>query len=92
MPDGIKKATFGSSYVDRFSTALPERTPKAINVHIAFEEALKLYFSLGQALAQINSYNRSTKRGRNAGVNLCVYTERKRIAVVEGTVSKRAAE
>ena len=63
MAGGIKKKiTLGSARIDRFSPPLPEGTSKAINVHISFEEALKLHLSLGQALAQLNSYNRSTKR------------------------------
>jgi hypothetical protein len=45
-----RKTTFGTSHVDHFSPALPEATPKAINVHLSFEEALKLHLSLGQLL------------------------------------------
>jgi len=77
------KVTFGSAMVDHFSPKLTD-APKAINVHVSFEEALKLHLSLGQALGKLNSYNRSTKQGRDAAVNLCIYTQQGRIAVVEG--------
>jgi hypothetical protein len=77
------KATFGSAMIDHFSPKLTD-SPKAINVHVSFEEALKLHLSLGQALGKLNGYNRSTKQGRDAAVNLCIYTQQGRIAVVEG--------
>ncbi len=77
------KVTFGSATVDHFSPKLND-VPKAINVNVSFEEALKLHLSLGQALGKLNSYNRSTKQGRDAAVNLCIYTQQGRIAVVEG--------
>ncbi len=34
MADAKRKSTFGSSNIDHFSPALPEGTPKAINVTI----------------------------------------------------------
>ena len=86
-----KKATFGSAMIDHFSPPLTD-APKAVNVHVSFEEALKLHLSLGQALARLNSYNRSTKQGRSAAVNLCIYTQKGRIAVVEGKAHKIAAD
>ncbi len=84
-----KKVTFGSATVDHFSPKLTD-APKAINVHVSFEEALKLHLSLGQALGQLNSYNRSTKQGRDAAVNLCIYTQQGRIAVVEGKTQSKS--
>jgi hypothetical protein len=42
-----RKSTFGSSYIDHFSPALPTGTPKAINVTLSFEEALKLHLKPG---------------------------------------------
>jgi len=92
MPSNIKrKTTYGSSYIDHFSPALPEGTPKAINVILSFEEALKLHLSLGQLLGHLNGYNRSTADGKRTAVNLCVYTQAMRIAVVEGKVRKGGA-
>lgn len=86
-----RKSTFGSSYIDHFSPALPEGTPKAINVTLSFEEALKLHLSLGQLLGHLNGYNRSTSDGKRMAVNLCVYTQQKRVAVVEGKIRKPGA-
>lgn len=86
-----RKSTFGSSNVDHFSPALSGGTPKAINVILSFEEALKLHLSLGQLLGHLNGYNRSTSDGKRTAVNLCVYTNHQRIAVVEGKIRKPGA-
>lgn len=91
MATAKRKSTFGSSNIDHFSPVLPEGTPKAINVTLSFEEALKLHLSLGQLLGHLNGYNRSTSDGKRMGVNLCVYTNPKRIAVVEGKIRKPGA-
>jgi hypothetical protein len=80
-----QKKTFGSVRIARFSPALPAGTPKAINLHISFEEAMRLHLGLGQALAKLNSYDRSTKAGRRSAVNLCLYTDKHRITINEGT-------
>jgi hypothetical protein len=42
-----RKVTYGSAYISHFSPDLPAGTPKAINVVLSFEEALKLHLSLG---------------------------------------------
>jgi hypothetical protein len=83
-----RKSTFGSCTVDHFSPALPEGTPKAINVVLSFEEALKLHLSLSQILGHLNGYNRATTDGKRAAVDLCIYTQVNRIAVVEDKVRK----
>jgi hypothetical protein len=83
-----RKVTFGSANVDHFSPPLPESTPKAINIVLSFEEALKLHLSLGQLLGHLNGYNRSTTDGKRSAVNLCVYTQAERIAVVEDKIRK----
>jgi len=85
--NGIRqKETFGGANVDHFSPPLPEGTPKAINMTLSFEDALKLHLSLGQILGKLNSYDRSTKAGRRSAVNLCVYTQVSRMVVVEGKI------
>jgi hypothetical protein len=78
-----QKQTFGGARVDHFSPPLPEGVPKAINIVLSFEDALKLHLSLGQLLGKLNSYDRSTSVGRRTAANLCVYTQVKRIVVVE---------
>jgi hypothetical protein len=65
MSDQIPtKKSFGSVRVNRFSPPKEAEWPKAINVHISFEEAMRLHLGLGQILGKLNSYDRSTKRGR----------------------------
>jgi hypothetical protein len=66
--------------------------PKAVNVHLSFEEALKLHLSLGQLLGHLNKYNRSTRRGRRTCANLCVYLEKNRVTVQEGLLRAGRAE
>jgi hypothetical protein len=52
--------------------------------------SLKLRLSLGQALAKLNSYNRSTTAGKRSAINLCVYTRKRRITVNESQLSRPA--
>jgi hypothetical protein len=87
MADNIKtKKSFGSVRGSRFSPPLPASVPKAINIHISFEEDMRLHLGLAQALGKLNAYDRSTKRGRQTAVNLCLYTEKSRITINEGVV------
>jgi hypothetical protein len=85
MPNPIKrKKTFGSVTIDHFSPQPAAESPKAVNIHLSFEEALKLHLGLGQLLGHLNGYNRSTRAGRRSAVNLCVYPHKQRITVDEG--------
>jgi len=89
MPNDIKtKQSFGTVKVDHFSPARKEEWPKAINVVLSFEEALKLHLGLGQALGKLNGYDRSTKRGRDSAVNLCMFTDVESLTVTESQVRK----
>lgn len=58
--------------------------PKALNVHITFEEAMRLHLGIGEALAKLNKYDRSTKEGRQSAVNMCIFLEKHRITTNEG--------
>lgn len=82
------KQTFGGVSVAHISPPVGAGVPKSMNVHLSFEEALKLYFGLGQLLGRLNSYNRSTGPGRRAAANLCVYPHKLRITVNEGQLRK----
>jgi len=82
------KKSFGSLVVERISPALDPENPPAINIYLSFEEALKLYFGLNQALAKLNSYNRATTEGKRAAVNLCLYTDKRRMTINEGKLPK----
>jgi hypothetical protein len=89
MASEIKtKKTFGTLDVARISPAPKLGSPRALNIHLSFEEALKLHFGLGQALAKLNSYNRSTTGGKRASVNLCVFTDINRLTINEGVLPK----
>jgi hypothetical protein len=59
-----------------------------LNCVLSFEEALKLHLSLGQLLAHLNGYDRSTTKGRRTAVNLCVHTQVRRVVVVEDKTLK----
>jgi hypothetical protein len=51
MPNPIKrKKTFGSVTIDHFSPEMAAAAPVAINIHLSFEDALKLHLGLGQLL------------------------------------------
>jgi len=78
------KATFGGCNIDHIRPQVPEVTPKALNITISFEDAMRLHLSLGQILGKLNSYNRSTKAGKASAVNVCLYPHVKRITVNEG--------
>lgn len=83
------KKTFGTISLDRISPELDPTTPKALNIYVSFEEALKLYFGLGQALAKLNGYDRSTIAGKNSAVNMCVYPHTRQITLNEGQLKKK---
>lgn len=90
MPSQIKtKKTFGTVRVDHFSPSLDEGkpVPKAINIILSFEEALKLQIGLQSILVKLNSYNRNTKAGKATAVNLCVFREGGRITINEDTLA-----
>lgn len=86
-----KKASFGTVRVSHFSPPLGDDLPKAVNITISFEEALKLQIGLVQILGQLNGYNRATVAGRRSAVNLCLYPEKARITINEGQVREDEA-
>ena len=88
MAEIPKKKTFGGAYAAMIRPDPGDGTPKALNVHLPFDEALKLHFALGQALARIGGYNRSTTAGKRAAVNLCLYPHKRRITINEGRLRK----
>jgi hypothetical protein len=89
MPSEIrKKQSFGSCNFSRISPAPGEAVPKAMNVVISFEEALKLHLSIGQALAKLNSYNRSTTAGKRSALNICMYPHDNYITVNESQLPR----
>ena len=54
MSSQIKtKKTFGTATIDHFSPAKQHEWPKAINVTLSFEEAMRLHLGLGQLLGKL---------------------------------------
>lgn len=83
-----KTTSFGGATVAYFSPTQAEDNPpmKVANVHLSFEEALKLHLSLGQLLGTLNSYNRAFKASKQAGAVLRVYFDIHRVVVAEQTL------
>jgi hypothetical protein len=84
------KQSFGTAKISHISPAIGTDAPRAMNVHLTFEEALKLYFGLSQLLAKLNSYKRSTTAGRRSAANLCIYPHTGRITLNEGKLREPA--
>lgn len=83
------KQTFGTLEVSQLRPAAKPDGPKAINMIISFEEALKLHLGLGQALAKLNSYKRSTREGKRTAVNLCLHVLIMRLTINEDKLTKK---
>jgi len=80
------KSSFGSVAVDHISPPKPqgqERWPDSANIVLSFEEALKLHLGLGELLGHLNGYDRSTKHGKQAAANLCLFFPSLRITINE---------
>lgn len=91
MSEITTKQSFGGATVAHISPPVSEGMPQALNVHLSFEEALKLYFGLGQLLGKLNGYNRRNTAGRRAAANICIYPHRRRITLNEGKLRKKPA-
>jgi hypothetical protein len=59
---------------------------KSVNVHLSFEEAMKLSLAIQSCLIQLNRYNRSTTAGREMGLSLSLKTDNTSITVIETRV------
>ena len=88
MSQLVTKKTFGGANIAHISPSPSRDVPRAMNVVLSFEDALKLHLSLGQLLAKLNSYNRSSRAGRRTAANLCVYPHKLRVTVNEGRLRK----
>lgn len=85
MPKDIKrKSSFGTAMVNHFSPGARGGWPKAIDVVLSFEEALKLHLSRGQILGHLSEYKRSTKDGRRTAADLCIQRGMKQSTISEG--------
>ena len=65
MPNEIKTKKTSAAWQSTTSARRAKaNTPKAINVHISFDEAMRLHLGLSEVLSQLNKYNRATTAGR----------------------------
>ena len=85
----IKKFAFGTC---AFTQISPKRETlsgdtKILNVQLTFEEALKLNLAIDECVRKLNQYKRSTKAGRERGLNLAVHLAQKRVTVNEEKVT-----
>ncbi len=83
-----KTYTFGTC---RYAKIQPKRTTlstktKVLNIHLTFEEALKLNVAVDECIRKLNSYKRSTVAGKKASLNLTIHLQLKRVAVNQGTI------
>jgi hypothetical protein len=93
MPNEIKtKKSFGTVAVDHFSPARESEWPKAINITISFEEAMRLHLGLGELLGKLNTYNRSTKAGKQSAVNLCLFPPDRSLTINEGRAQSPSSQ
>jgi hypothetical protein len=81
----MKTFSFGGC---SFSNTSPKRTAlspetKILNVMLTFEEALKLNLAIDECVRRLNSYKRSTKSGKSAGLNLAIHLEAGRVTINE---------
>lgn len=81
-----KKFVFGTCAFVRTS---PKReklsgSTKILNVFIPFEEALKLNLAVEEGVRKLNRYKRSTKAGKQMGLNLAIHLAQNRVTVNEG--------
>jgi hypothetical protein len=81
-----KKFTYGTCGYSRTSPRQVSAAMKAINIVVPFEEALKLGLAIDECCRELNTYDRSTKRGRDAALLLTVFLDSRRIAVNEDRV------
>jgi len=56
---------------------------KVLNIIVSFEEALKLDLAINECVRELNSYKRSTKKGRRTALNLAVHLHHKRLTINE---------
>lgn len=85
-----KKQSYGCAHVIRgASEKMRQAQIKSVNLALPFEEALKLNMALQAAVMDMNSYDRSSKSGKNKAVNICYFSETDQITVTLTNVSQK---
>lgn len=90
----FNKGTFGTCAYDRTQPARDTLTnaTKILNIHLSFEEALKLGLAIDECLRQVNRYNKAKNVGKQAGLNVAVHLDQGRISIHEGKVYGQATK
>ena len=89
-PPRKKTVSHGGAMIAEFSPDPIAKGLKSLNMHITFEEGLKLHLALGCALAEINQLDRSYKAGKRACVGLSVYPPNRQIVVNRAHLTRKA--
>lgn len=81
----LKTFSFGSCGFSKLSPPHTQFKPtiKKLNVSIPFEEALKFNLALDECVRKLNTYKRSTTKGKNAAVNIVIHFDVRRVSVNE---------
>lgn len=65
------------------SPATEELNIQSLNLSVPFGEAMKLSLAIQACLMKLNSYSRSTKKGKNKGMLLSIKLKDHSISVIE---------
>jgi len=73
----VKTFTFGTCSFAKSSPNVYNigESHRALNLFLSFEEALKLNLAVDEAVRRLNSYNRATRAGKNAALNVTIYLD-----------------
>jgi hypothetical protein len=76
----------GTAKYARTSPDVAAKGVESINVHLTFEEALRLSLAIQSCVMSLNRYKRSAVAGRDMGLLLSLKTASKSITVIEAAV------
>lgn len=76
----LKGFSFGTCSFSRTSPKIEalRASTQILNVVVSLEEALKLSLAIDECVRRLNSYKRSTRIGKNSGLNVAIHLTQKR--------------
>lgn len=82
----LKIFSFGGCEFSKTSPRREALSPQTavLNVTLSFEDALKLNLAIDECVRKLNSYKRSTMKGRRAALNLAIHLKKNRVTVNQG--------
>jgi len=80
-----KTFSFGGCDFGKLSPKLDDMSPstRVLNVTLSFEDALKLNLAIDECVRRLNSYNRSTRAGKHAALNVAIHLDKGRLTINE---------